>query len=368
MQRLEGLRLEAAALPQGGFVIGHGHVSAADPGRRITAAEARALLLFDLSRLAAEIEPLVRAPVSGPQFDALLSFAFSVGAHGFARSAVLRRLNAGAALAAAAAMELWRCARIAGDPQVIDVLVRRRAAEKARFLEPPAGFEATPSALLKPEEDAAALALAEALDDGRRVRRLDGGADEPAPSAALAAVAALSARLDRLMRTEPAAGRAPLRESPVSEPEPFPEPDPSPEPEREPELASEAEPEPPPVVAVPQIVPAARPAAVIPPEPQTAASPSEPSSIPVEPAPTMVRKAPLRASPGPGPAEPRVSPPSLRAPAFVLGVLGLVVFAFAVLKTYQTPSLAWLGLGLLGIAAMTPASLHLIGPRRRDED
>ena len=349
MQRFEGLRLHALALPDGGFVIGHGHLSAADPGREITAAEAHALLLFDLSRLAAEIEPLVLAPTTPAQFDALLSFAFGVGTEAFARSTVLKRLNAGAYLDAAAALELWRCARIADEAQVIDVLVRRRAVEKARFLEPPEGFAPAPSALLRPQEDVAVLALAERLDDGRRTYRFAAaeGADEPAPSAALAVVAALSTRLDRLMRAEPASDR--------TEPEPEPEPEP-----------------PPLVVAPPPVAPLPVSADDREDAPSLlAAEDDAPAATPVQAEvaqPQPQPPPPRRTDAFPAPPEPRVSLPSLRGPAFVLGFLGLLLFAFAVLKTYQAPSLAWLGLGLLAVAAMVPASLFLIGPRKRDDD
>lgn len=348
-------------MADGGFVVGHGHVSASDPGRDITAQEAHALLLFDLSRLAAEIEPLVLAPVTDVQFDALLSFAFGLGAQAFARSTVLKRLNAGSYLDAAAALELWRCARIADEAQVVDVLVRRRAVEKARFLELPEGFAPAPSALLRPEEDVAALAMAERLDDGRRTYRFAGGAgeEEPAPSAALAVVAALSTRLDRLMRAEPAQ---------TADPAPPLTPD---------RIEPEREPEPPPLVAAPLAdppPPAFEPVAPAVPAEQREDAPSFTSSASGAAAATPVQaelapRAPPRLPDAfPAPREPRVSFPSLRGPAFVLGVLGLLLFAFAVLKTYQSPSLAWLGLGLLAVAAMAPASLFLIGPRRRDED
>lgn len=342
VKRFEGLRLRAVALEDGGFVVGHGHVSAADPGRAITADEAHALLLFDLSKLATAIEPLVLAPTTPAQFDALLSFAFGVGLEGFEGSVVLQRLNAGAYLDAAAAIELWRCARIGGEMQVVDVLVRRRAVEKARFLEPPEGFAPAPSATLRPQVDARVLEVAEAAAPDRRpVYGSLGG--ETAPSAALAVVAALSTRLDLLMREPP---------EPEAEPPP---------------LADEAPPAP--------VAPAPPPLALVEPEPETKSDPT-----PVFPEPPAAELPAVEiTSPEPLPVqpkrwepevrtEPRVSPPSLRGPAFVLGVFGLLLFALAVLKTYQAPSLLWLALGLLAVAAMVPASLFLIGPRRRDDD
>lgn len=347
VRRFEGFRARAAALPQGGWVVGYGHVSAADPGREVTRTEADALLLYDLSRVAAAIEPLILTPVDAGPFDVLVSFAFGVGVEAFAASPVLRRLNAGAYLDAAAALELWRVAQVGGEEVVVDALVRRRAAEKARFLEPPQGFAPAPSALLRSSPDPVALAVASAFTRGepatqvdasgeRPVRREPPAGDEPAPSLALAAVAAVSARLDRLFAAPAPEDAAP---SPTPEPEPEPEPEPAPEPE------------PPPLAVDPG------------PGPLAPASAPEPANDP-EPRPAPE---PVRTPVAEGPDAPRVSPPSVRGPVILMGLVGLAVFAWAVLRIYKAPSLGALALGVLGVIAMAPAAMWLATPRRSDD-
>mgnify|MGYP001389589267 CR=1 FL=1 len=92
------------------------------------------------------------------QFDALVSFAFSVGAEAFERCQVLRRVNAGQWVAAACAMDAWRKSDIGGELEIIDALVRRRAAEKALFLKG-SPHNAAPSAFMRAKLDHAASIL-----------------------------------------------------------------------------------------------------------------------------------------------------------------------------------------------------------------
>lgn len=206
----EGFRSSAAALPHGGWVIGYGHTLTAREGAVVSEADAAALLLYDLSRTARGVEAALLAPVGQPQFEALVSFAFNVGPQAFAASSVVKRVNEGAYLQAAAALELWRRAEFDGDALVVDALVRRRAAEKAHFLRPPAGFSPAPSPLIRPLFDHAAAAVApgdlvrartalESVtfegDSARAIARLG----EPAPSALVAAADALRARLDAIL-------------------------------------------------------------------------------------------------------------------------------------------------------------------------
>ncbi len=64
---------------------------------------------------------------------------------------MLRLVNEGDYLQAASALELWRKAEFGGEVYVFDALVRRRAAEKALFLDPRRGFPAGPVAGAAPE-------------------------------------------------------------------------------------------------------------------------------------------------------------------------------------------------------------------------
>ncbi len=68
-----------------------------------------------------------------------MAFAFNVGVDNFRHSSVLRRVNEGALIQAACALEMWRRAEFEGERIVVDALVRRRAAEKTLFLTPSTG-------------------------------------------------------------------------------------------------------------------------------------------------------------------------------------------------------------------------------------
>lgn len=153
IKRFEGCRRTAARTPDGGWVIGHGHTRTARAGAEVSQADAEALLIYDLIGVAHAVNEHTFTPLSQNQFDALCSFVFSIGAEAFRGSAVLGRLNEGAHLQAACAMELWRRAEVAGEHPVVDALVRRRAAEKALFLTPAGPWVAAPSAILRPGLD-----------------------------------------------------------------------------------------------------------------------------------------------------------------------------------------------------------------------
>lgn len=155
IKRFEGYRRKAAQLPDGRWTIGHGHTLTTRRGAEVSEADAEALLLYDLIAVAQAVEEQVHAPLTPNQFDALCAFAFNIGLDNFARSGVLKRMNEGAPILAACAMELWRKAEVGGERIVVDALVRRRAAEKALFLTPEGGaWPTAPSHILKPLVDA----------------------------------------------------------------------------------------------------------------------------------------------------------------------------------------------------------------------
>jgi lysozyme len=73
---------------------------------------------------------------------------------------VLRRVNEGDLLGAAAALETWRRAEFEGEVIVIDALIRRRAAEKTLFLTPVRRASSPlPPPLLRPQLDFGAPAV-----------------------------------------------------------------------------------------------------------------------------------------------------------------------------------------------------------------
>lgn len=236
LKRFEGYRRHAAQLPDGRWTLGYGHTLTARAGAEVTESDAEALLVYDLISVQHAVNENVYAPISQNQFDALCSFAFNIGIDNFRRSQVLKRLNTGAAVQAACAMELWRKADFEGERIVVDAMVRRRAAEKALFLTPAGdAWVPAPSPLLRPIIDLDALDLVpqrrpvelETSMEGPRVtvRREDTPESalfaepepEPTPAPIAAVTAAAEAVAGRLESLFPDVGQ---------EPEPQPEPEP----------------------------------------------------------------------------------------------------------------------------------------------
>jgi lysozyme len=217
--RFEGYRRKAAQLPDGRWLIGYGHTLTAREGAEVSEEDAEALLLYDLIAVSHAVNEWSYAPLTQNQFDALSSFAFNIGLENFRRSGVLKRINEGALIQAACAMELWRKAEFGGERIVIDALVRRRASEKALFLTPPDGWPAAPTPILRPLLDADAEGLVPREPPAPVTASLDGEqvvmlrADEPTPppvppegeglSPVQAAAEAVAARLQTIFAEEP---------------------------------------------------------------------------------------------------------------------------------------------------------------------
>ncbi|MCO5092680.1 lysozyme [Bosea sp. (in: a-proteobacteria)] len=136
----EGVRLVAYPDPATGgepWTIGVGHTSAAGPpkvakGMTITAAECDEILSRDLATFEVAVSKAVTAPLNQNQFDALVSLAFNIGAGAFAKSTLVKKLNARDYAGAADQFSVWN--KAAG--KVMKGLVTRRAAERALFLKP----------------------------------------------------------------------------------------------------------------------------------------------------------------------------------------------------------------------------------------
>lgn len=227
IKRFEGYRRSAARLDDGRWTIGYGHTKTAREGVQVSEADAEALLIYDLMEVSAAINARVYSPLTQNQFDALCAFVFNVGLDNFAHSGVLRRLNEGAMLQAACAMEMWRKADFEGERIVVDALVRRRASEKALFLTPPGGFIPAPSPVLRPKVDhaqagaapaEAAVELETSLEGERAVvERVSPAQPEPEaaptfplaaepeePSRSEVAAAAITARLQEILKDDEA--------------------------------------------------------------------------------------------------------------------------------------------------------------------
>lgn len=132
IKEFEGLKLTSYLCPANVWTIGYGstgpHVK---EGMTITEQEAEELLKEDVSKFEECVNHAVEVDLTQEEFDALVSFAFNVGCGAFMGSTLLRLLNAGNKQAAAQQFPRWN----KGGGKVLAGLARRRAAERALFIE-----------------------------------------------------------------------------------------------------------------------------------------------------------------------------------------------------------------------------------------
>jgi lysozyme len=133
VRQFEGCRLQAYLCPAGVPTIGVGHTRNVKLGDRCSQEQADLWLTQDLDDA---VTSLVKVPLTQGQFDALTSFVFNLGMRRLAESTLLILLNKRDYHGAAAQFARW----VRSDGQVLDGLVRRRAAE-AKLFEP---VEVTP--------------------------------------------------------------------------------------------------------------------------------------------------------------------------------------------------------------------------------
>jgi lysozyme len=122
--------LDSSGVP----TIGFGHtagVALSTPP--VTEPEAVQMLLEDMARYEQAVHEAVRVPLVQHEFDALVSFTFSVGVGALRTSMLLRSLNAGDRAAAACEFQKWNRASKGGQMVVTSFLVARRAAERRMF-------------------------------------------------------------------------------------------------------------------------------------------------------------------------------------------------------------------------------------------
>ena len=129
IQEFEGCRLDAYQDSVGVWTIGYGHTKTAKKGMRIDRREANRLLLEDVARHAKGVASLLKVDVNQNQFDALVSFAFNLGVGALSKSTLLRKLNNGDAVGAAAEFSRW----VYAGGKKLNGLVRRRDAERKLF-------------------------------------------------------------------------------------------------------------------------------------------------------------------------------------------------------------------------------------------
>lgn len=133
--RREGNELRAYKDSVGVLTIGVGHTSMAGPpkvtsGMKITAKESDEILSRDLAKFEAAVNNAVKVPLSQNQFDALVSLAFNIGGGAFAKSTLVRKLNAKDYAGAADSFLSWNKA----GGKVLKGLTIRRQDERKQFL------------------------------------------------------------------------------------------------------------------------------------------------------------------------------------------------------------------------------------------
>ena len=129
IKQFEGVRLTAYKCPAGVYTIGYGHTRGVKRGMKITEEEASAYLTADLLNSEKAVERYDSVyHWNQNEFDALVSFTFNCGA---ANLRALLRNGRRNRSQIAATLPLYRKA----GGKVLKGLERRRAAEKALFLE-----------------------------------------------------------------------------------------------------------------------------------------------------------------------------------------------------------------------------------------
>lgn len=185
IKSFEGFRPHAVR-GNGGWLVGYGHTASARQGATVSENDAELLLQYDLQPIAKALNDLP-ATLNQHQFDALASFALSLGLDRFIATDVARHLRTGAAGQAGEALML-----APATPRE-DAGLHRRAAERALFNAEPgrpttlsellaaplAMFPATPAAAV----DARAAALAALLGETEKLTPFPASADA-APVAA----------------------------------------------------------------------------------------------------------------------------------------------------------------------------------------
>jgi len=126
----EGLKKTAYRDPVGIVTVCYGHTATARLGQSYSKEACQALLQSDLRAAEAAVRRLVKVPLSQETFDALVSFVFNVGEGNFARSTLLRKLNAGDYVGACRELPKWTLAR----GRELPGLVTRRNDEMALCL------------------------------------------------------------------------------------------------------------------------------------------------------------------------------------------------------------------------------------------
>jgi lysozyme len=136
IKKFEGNKLKAYSDAVGVQTIGYGHTGPdVHPGMKITQAQADAFLYADSVKFSNGVNKLVTTKINQNQSDALTSLSYNIGLGAFAKSTLLRKLNAGDTAGASEQFKVWN----KGGGAVLQGLVNRRAEEAKLFNSPLVG-------------------------------------------------------------------------------------------------------------------------------------------------------------------------------------------------------------------------------------
>ena len=129
-KQFEGLELNSYQDQGGVWTIGYGHTSrSVCGGQTITEDQADQLLASDVAGAVTSVNRAVTSGISQNQFDAMVDFAFNLGAASLLTSTLLRFVNSGDFASAAPEFLKWdHCKGV-----VVQGLLRRRQAEMDLF-------------------------------------------------------------------------------------------------------------------------------------------------------------------------------------------------------------------------------------------
>lgn len=135
IKQFEGLRLTAYQDSVGVWTIGYGWTQPVNgkpihAGMTIKEETAERLLRTGLVGYESDVSKLVKVKLTQGQFDALVSFAYNLGARALSTSTLLKKLNTGDYAGAAGEFPRWNQA----GGKALPGLTRRREAERALFL------------------------------------------------------------------------------------------------------------------------------------------------------------------------------------------------------------------------------------------
>lgn len=139
IQREEGFRNKAYLDSVGVWTIGYGTIKMkgvpVKKGDICSKAEAYEWLMDEINEdIVPHINRLVKVPLTQDMFDVLCSFIYNLGWPAFAKSTLLKMLNAGDYAGAGDQILRWNKGRVNGQMVAIDGLTNRRKREREIFV------------------------------------------------------------------------------------------------------------------------------------------------------------------------------------------------------------------------------------------